>query len=349
MSPEKLLQPVDQSCPATGKHNKSIRLLVLAAAITALSLLLPVLLPPYPLIILCYALVFAIACLGLNLVFGTTGLLSLGHAAYFGVGAYTGAFLYRFSDVDSFEIYLLSGILFSAVLAAAIGFLCVRATKIHFTILTLAFAQLLHSVFIDGAIFRLFGPVGWALYLLGGGSLYIPRLTILGIGFAPGQFIPVFYYVIVVAFFGSIVLLWRISGSPFGNALRAIRDNETRAAFIGIPVRQYRWYAFIISGVFMGLAGALYGQLSRQITPEQLDWLFSAKLVLATVLGGTRDFVGPVLGAFAFVGLEEIAGRWAVGHNMAMGLLLILVVFAFPRGLAGAVTTFLEMMRKIGK
>lgn len=179
--------------------------------------------------------------------------------------------------------------------------------------------------------------------------MYIPRLTILGIEFAPGQFIPVFYYVIVVAFFGSIVLLWRISGSPFGNALRAIRDNETRAAFIGIPVRQYRWYAFILSGVFMGLAGALYGQLSRQITPEQLHWLFSAKLVLATVLGGTRDFVGPVLGAFVFVGLDELSSRWTVGRNIVMGLLLIVVVFVFPRGLAGTATTFMNMMRRHGK
>ncbi len=99
----------------------------------------------------------------------------------------------------------------------------------------------------------------------------------------------------------------------------------------------------------MGLAGALYGQLTRQITPEQLDWLFSAQLVLATVLGGTREFIGPVLGAFVFVGLEEITGRWPVGHNMAMGLLLIVIVFVFPRGLAGTLSTLVKMMRRTGK
>lgn len=316
--------------------------MLLLAGASMLFLLAPALLPPYPLIVLCYALVLSIACLGLNLLLGTTGLLSLGHAAYFGTGAYAGAFLYRFSGVESFEIYLLSGLLSSAALAAVIGFLCVRATKIHFTILTLAFTQLVYSVFINGAIFRLFGPLGWSLYLLGGGSLYIPRLTMLGKEFAPGDFIPLFYYVLIAAFFGSAFLLWRIGRSPFGKALSAIRDNETRAAYLGIPVRRYRWYAFILSGMFMGLAGALYGQLNRQITPEQLDWLFSAELVLATVLGGTRDFVGPVLGAFLFVGLDEIAGRWAVGHNMLMGLLLIFVVFAFPRGLAGALAVFTE-------
>lgn len=314
--------------------------MLLLAGASMLFLSAPAVLPPYPLIVLCYALVLSIACLGLNLLLGTTGLLSLGHAAYFGTGAYAGAFLYRFSGVESFEIYLLSGLLSSAALAAVIGFLCVRATKIHFTILTLAFTQLVYSVFINGAIFRLFGPLGWSLYLIGGGSLYIPRLTILGKEFTPDDFIPLFYYVLIVAFFGSTFLLWRIGRSPFGKALSAIRDNETRAAYLGIPVRRYRWYAFILSGTFMGLAGALYGQLNRQITPEQLDWLFSAKLVLATVLGGTRDFFGPVVGAFFFIGLDEIAGRWAVGHNMLMGLLLILVVFAFPRGIAGAVALF---------
>jgi branched-chain amino acid transport system permease protein len=310
-------------------------------------LLAPAALSPYLLIIWSYALILSIACLGVNIVLGTTGLLSLGHAAYFGAGAYAGAFLYRFAGVTSFEVYFLVGVLASTLLAAGIGFFCVRATKIHFAILTLAFGQIFHSLFIDGAIFRLFGPLGWSLYLLGGGSMYIPRLTILGIEFAPGEFIPAFYYVIVLAFCVSAFLLWRMNRSPFGKSLRAIRDNHTRAAYIGIPVRRYRWYAFIISGVFLGLAGALYGQLDRQITPQQLDWLFSAKLVLATVLGGTRDFVGPILGAFVFIGLDGIAGRWAVGHNMIMGLLLMLAVLVFPRGLAGVLTGLMQSSEKI--
>lgn len=332
-----------------GKLAGSARTLFLAGAGGAAFLLAPLVLPPYPLILLCYALVFSIACLGLNLLLGTTGLLSLGHAAYFGVGAYAGGFLYMFGPVSSLEVYLFSGVLSSAALAAVFGFICVRATKIHFTILTLALAQVVHSLFISGIAFRPFGGVGKGLYLLGGGGLYIPRFTILGAEFPPDEFIPAFYYVIVVAFFGSTVLLWRISRSPFGKALRAIRDNETRAACIGIPVRQYRWYAFILSGVFAGLAGGLYGQLSRQITPEQLHWLFSAQLVLATVLGGMRQFVGPVLGAFAFVGLDEFSVRWTASRGMVLGLLLIVVVFAFPGGLASGATVFMDKMRRLGR
>ena len=321
--------------------------LILAGATGVALLLMPFVLAVYPLIILCHMLVFSIACLALNLVFGTAGMLSLGHATYFGVAAYTGAFLYRFSAVDSFELYLFSGILSSTIFAAVMGFLCVHTTKIFFSILTLASSMVVYSLVINGAVFRLFGGVGWGLYMLGGGSMYLPRLTILGTEFSPTDFIPVFYNVIVAAFLVSTLLLWRISNSPFSLALRAIRDNDTRAAFIGIPVRQYRWYAFIISGFFMGLAGGLYGQLARQITPEQLYWLFSAQLVLATVLGGTRHFLGPVLGAFAFVGLDEIASRWTVGRYMIFGVLLIVVVFAFPRGIAGGVAAVRDAIKKL--
>jgi branched-chain amino acid transport system permease protein len=290
-------------------------------------------------------LVFAIACLALNLAYGTAGLLSLGHATYFGVAAYSGAFLYRFGGVESFELYLLSGLVFSTIFAAVLGFLCVRTTRIFFAILTLSFSMVVYSLVIDGAIFNAFGAVGRSIYVITGGSMYVPRLRILGKEFDAHDFIPAFYNVIEVAFVITLFLLWRITRSPFGQALKAIRDNETRAAFIGIPVWRYRWYAFIISGFFAGLAGGLYGQLARQITPDQLHWLFSAQLVLATILGGNRHFLGPVLGAFAFVGLDEIASRWTIGRYAVFGILLIMVVSAFPRGIAGAALTLTRLLR----
>ncbi len=334
---------IDQTPPTAGGRAMSVRTALAVGAGSAVVLsALPLVLSPYSLILVCYALVLSIACLGLNLLLGTTGLLSFGHAAYFGVGAYVGSFLYRFHDVTSLEVYMVTGVLGSVALAAVLGFLCVRATRIHFTILTLAFAQMVYSLFITGAIFRPFGGLGWALYLLGSGGLYIPRLTMLGIEIGPEAFIPVFYGVIAASFLGSAFLLWRITRSPFGKALAAIRDNETRADSVGIPVRRYRWYAFILSGFFLGLAGALYGQLNRQITPEQLHWLFSAKLVLATVLGGPGYFLGPVLGAFAFVALDELSSPWAVGRKAVFGLLLIAVVFVFPRGIAGSAARVLE-------
>jgi branched-chain amino acid transport system permease protein len=291
-------------------------------------------------------LVLAIACLALNLVFGTGGMLSLGHATYFGAAAYSGAFLYRFTWVESFELYLLCGIISSTVFAAAIGFLCVRTSRIFFSILTLAFSMVVYSLVINGAVFRLFGPLGWSLYLLGEGSMYVPRLTVLGRAIVASEFIAVFYNIIVIAFLASVLVLWRIDRSPFGKTLKAIRDNETRAAFIGVPVWQIRWSAFILSGIFMGLAGGLYGQLARQITPEQLHWMFSAQLVAATVLGGTRHFLGPVLGAFAFVALDEVTASWTVGRNLVFGLLLIAVIFAAPRGVAGGLSVLMDTLRR---
>jgi branched-chain amino acid transport system permease protein len=319
--------------------------LLFAGAAGMLLLVMPSVLAAYPLFILSHMLVFSIACLALNVLYGTAGSLSLGHATYFGVAAYTGAFLYRFFGLGSLELYLASGMLSSTAFAAAIGFFCVRTTRIFFAILTLAFSMVVYSLVINGAVFRLFGGVGWGLYLLGGGSMYLPRFTILGMEFAAGELISIFYNVIVAAFITSVLLLWRISCSPFGLALRAIRENETRAAFIGIPVRQYRWYAFVVSGFFMGLAGGLYGQLARQITPDQLHWLFSAQLVLAIVLGGARQFAGPIAGAFAFVGLDEIASRWTVGRHMMFGFLLIVVVLAFPQGIVGGFVALTERMK----
>ena len=281
--------------------------------------------------------------------FGTTGLLSLGHAAYFGLGAYAGAFLFNVADLQSLEAYLLLGVLTATAAAALAGACCVRATRIHFTILTLAFAQLVHAVFVTGAVYRPLGEYGKGLFFVGNGGLYIRRFTILGIDPPPERFIPTFYYVILLAFFLSLAVLWRVSRSPFGMALRAIRDSEIRAAFIGVPVRRYRWCAFVISGAVTGLAGALYGQLDRQVTPEQLDWLFSAKLICATIIGGTRWFLGPVLGSAIFVGLQHAANRFALSHGLVLGVLVIVVVFACPGGIAEVTARVLGWAARPGR
>lgn len=310
--------------------------------------LMPALLSPYHLFQFSYGLVFSIACLGLNLLFGTTGLLSLGHAAYFGVGAYAGGFLFYFGPLTSLEVYLITGVAAATALAAVFGFLCVRATRIHFAILTLAFAQMVHALFISGAVFEPFGGVGKGLYLLGEGGLYLPRFTILGREVPPERFIPVLYHVIAAAFLGSTFLLWRISRSPFGQALRAIRDNDTRAACIGIPVRAYRWYAFVLSGLFTGLAGGLHGELSRQITTQQLHWLLSAQLILMIVLGGSRQFLGPIVGAFAFGALEDLSLRFTQHRGLVLGTLLMALVFALPGGLTGGASAFLSRLRGRG-
>jgi branched-chain amino acid transport system permease protein len=310
---------------------------------------MPALLPPYPLIELCYALTLGIACLGLNLVYGTTGLLSLGHAAYFGLGAYAGAFVFNVGDLRSLEVYLLLGVITATLAAAVAGTGCVRATRIRFTILTLAFGQLVHALFVTGAVYRPLGDYGKGLYYIGYGGLYIPRFTILGMDPTPERFIATFYYVILVALFLALAVLWRVARSPFGMALRAIRDNDVRAAFVGIPVRSYRWRAFVLSGTVTGLAGALYGQLDRQVTPEQLGWFFSAKLVVATIIGGTQWFLGPVVGAAVFVVIQHVANRFALSHGLVLGVLVILVLLACPGGIADAAARILGWTTRSGR
>ncbi|HEU4438467.1 MAG TPA: branched-chain amino acid ABC transporter permease [Methylomirabilota bacterium] len=288
----------------------------------------------YYVILTGYALVFSIACLGLNLLLGHAGLLSLGHAAYFGLGAYAGAFLFTFGDVTSFELYLASGVACAVLAASVVGSLCVRTTHIFFTILTLAFTQMLQALFIGGTAFRPFGEVGKGFFLIGHGGLYLPRLTLAGVELEPERFTVVFHYVILAAFAGCSLLMWRLLHSPFGMALRGSRDNEMRARFIGLAVSRYRWIAFVISAAFMAVAGALFGQLVRQITPEQVGWLFNAELVVATILGGTRVFAGPIIGAFVMVALREFAVHFPLSNHLVLGGLLIGVVFICPGGLA---------------
>jgi branched-chain amino acid transport system permease protein len=140
--------------------------------------------------------------------------------------------------------------------------------------------------------------------------------------------------------------MWRIVRSPFGTARRAIRGNDTRAAFIGIPVRTYRWAVFVIAAAFAGLAGGLSGQVDRQVTPQQIDWLFSAQLVVATVLGGTRCFLGPVLGALIIVALREVALRFPLYHNLLLGVMLLGGVYSLRGGLAEAVVRLINQIAR---
>ncbi|HSF21740.1 MAG TPA: branched-chain amino acid ABC transporter permease [Burkholderiales bacterium] len=308
---------------------------------------MPAVLPPYPLIEFSYALVLAIACLGLNLLYGTTGLLSLGHATFFGIGAYAGGFLFHIFDVQSLEAYLLTGALAAGALAAALGAFCVRVTRIQFTILTLAIGMIVHALFFAGIVFKLGGDYGKGMFYIGYGGIVLPRFTILGIEPEPEQFYAVFYYVILAAFAATLAMLWRINRSPFGLALRGIRDNDVRAEFIGIRLARLRWRAFVVSGLITGLAGCLYAQLDRQVTPQQLHWMFSATLVVAIILGGTREFLGPVVGAFGLVALQEFSRPMTIHDGLVLGVVLILVILALPGGVTGTITSLLYRGRRI--
>src|SRR5712692_6529523 len=226
---------------------------VLGAAVLAS---LPFVIAEYQTILLAYGLVMAIAALGFNLLLGYTGLLSFGHSAYFGVGAYAVAMMFKYLHVRSMELFLLGAILASLVVSALFGIVCVRYTRIFFGILTLALSQVLWSL-------------AFKFYPITGGTdgLRVPTPTLLGLPLDTGGdkilFLARNYYYYVLGFFlACVLMMWIIVHSPFGKALQAIRDNETRAEFIGIHIRRYRFVAFLVSGVFTGIAGALWVPLN---------------------------------------------------------------------------------------
>src|SRR5437870_2931512 len=246
-------------------------------AMGADALILAVVASPFQTITICYGLVFAIAALGFSLLLGYTGLLSFGHSAYFGTGAYVVALLVKYLGVASMELFVVAGILGSVVVAAVIGVVCVRYTRIFFGILTLALSQVLWSLAL-----KLFWVTG------GSDGLRVPTPTLLGGLGGPGadkvEFIAHrYYYYVLILFLVATAAMWVIVSSPFGKALQAIRDNETRAEFVGVQVWKYRWIAFVISGAFTGLAGALWVPLNGLTTPDILYWPFSGRIVFFTV------------------------------------------------------------------
>ena len=305
-----------------------------AAAIAILAALaaLPYIIDVYQTQLLIYGLVFAIAALGFNLLLGYTGLLSFGHSAYFGTGAYTVAFIVRDLGVQSMELCILGGLIGTFFVSALFGFVCVRHTRIFFGILTLALSQVLWSL-----AFKFF----WVTGGTDGIRVASNKLTLLGgmIQFGgPGsfqRFVFAYYYYVLALFALATLIMWVIVHSPFGKALQAIRDNETRASFVGISVRRYRWIAFVISGLFTGLAGVLWVPLNGLTTPDILYWPFSGELVFMTVLGGFRSFTGPIVGAIMFNYLKTYAVASTEYWQLLLGVVLVVLVMVLPNGIVG--------------
>jgi len=298
----------------------------------------PYVVDPFQTLTLTYGLVAAIAALGFNLLLGYTGLLSFGHSAFFGAGAYTVAFMVKYFKIASMELFLAGSAVTSALLSLLFGFVCVRYTRIFFGILTLALSQVLWSL-----AFKFFWVTG------GTDGLRAPTPTLVGL--APTddkmEFLAHRYYYYVLAAFAICTwLMWLIVHSPFGKALQAIRDNETRAEFIGIRIRRYRLIAFVISGIFTGIAGALWAPLNGLASPDILVWTFSGEIVFMTVLGGFRTFVGPIIGAIAFTYLKTYAVGFTVYWQLLLGTVLVVLVLVLPTGIMGAIETLTAKWRR---
>jgi branched-chain amino acid transport system permease protein len=305
-------------------------------------LVLPWLIPAYQTILLSYGLAFAIAALAFNLLLGYTGLLSFGHSAYFGVGAYSVAFLVKYLHLASMELHLLGGIAASALVSLLFGLVCVRYTRIFFAMLTMALSQVLWSL-----AFKFYWVTG------GTDGLRVSTPTLLGLVGGPaadkiGFLSHAYYYFVLGVFVLCVTILWLILHSPFGKALQAIRDNETRAEFVGIRVRRYRLLAFVISGTFTGIAGALWAPLNGLVVPDILYWPFSGRIVFMTVLGGFRTFAGPIVGAVVFNYLETYAIGSTTYWQLVLGVVLVVLVMAMPAGIVGTLGRLIPRARRAG-
>ncbi len=303
------------------------------------AVLLGLLIAPFALypVLLMKILCFALFACAFNLLIGFTGLLSFGHAAFFGGAAYVTGHALKVWGVP-FELALLIGTAFSAATGWLIGGLAIRRQGIYFTMITLALAQMLFFVFLQAPF-------------TGGedGLQSIPRGYLLGMIDLGNDL--TMYYVVLAIMVATFALIVRIIHSPFGQVLKAVRENEPRATSLGYEVARYKLLAFVLSAALAGLAGSVKAVVLGFGTLSDVHWSMSGLVVLMTLVGGMGTLYGPVLGAIIIIALENKLGdvggwlaqvteiEWfnTLGESVTMvtGLIFVLCVLAFRRGIIG--------------
>lgn len=263
-------------------------------------------------------LIFALAATSLNLILGFGGMVSLGHAAYFGVGAYTVAILMQYGVLSawiSWPVACLAG----ALLALIIGLISLRTKGVYFIMITLAFAQMIYYIFVS---LKAYG---------GEDGMSLPARSTLGLDLDSDV---VFYYVVLSIFAVSIFLVHRLVNSRFGRVVQAVRENEIRMEAIGYPVFRYKLVCFVIAGMLASLAGALLANLTLMVSPNLVHWMQSGSLIVMVILGGIGYFSAGIIGAVTMLLLEEILSSYTIHWQLGMGLILLAVVLFLPSGLA---------------
>jgi branched-chain amino acid transport system permease protein len=283
-------------------------------------------------------LIYAIFASGYNILFGYTGLVSFGHAAYFGLGAYgMGLALYHFNLSQG--IALLIGVMLATLAALIFGYLSLRTRGPYFAMITLAFGQ--------GLYFLAFHS-----YKITGGDdglRNIPMLDFRIFGLSVTPLKPLsFYYFIFIITLVCILVIWRLLNSPLGRSLASIRENESRALACGVNVKGIQLFAFVISGCFSGLAGALNTMFHLFVHPESLYWTTSGHVVVMTLLGGMGTFFGPFLGAGVFMFLQDRISAITESWQIFVGILFMLCVIFFPVGIWGSILAFFRRMTPLG-
>ena len=273
-------------------------------------------------------LVLGLAAMSLNFLLGFTGVLSFGHAAYFGLGAYGVGMTLKYL-APSTPLAIVVGVVVGTVAAALVGALIVKLRGVYFAMVTIAFGQIFFFIAFrwNAVTGGDDGLTGWTRQAL---NLGVANIDILGNDKA-------FYYLVLLLFAAAVGIMALLLRSPFGRTLLAIRENERRARFLGIPVEQHIWLSFVISCLFVALAGTLYALLNNFTDPRALRWDQSGNFVIMAVLGGMRSFWGPLIGAAIFVVLQDYVSSHTENWMSFIGLFFVLIVLFFPRGVLGII------------
>jgi branched-chain amino acid transport system permease protein len=299
-----------------------------AAALIALALVAPFFLYP---VFLMKALCMALFACAFNLLIGYAGLLSFGHAAFFGMGSYIAAHAVKVWGLPT-ELGILAGVAFAAALGALFGYLAIRRSGIYFAMITLAFAQMVFFFCLQA---RFTGGED--------GIQAVPRGRLLG--FIDLNDTLTMYYFVVAVFLIGFALIVRTIYSPFGQVLKAIRENEPRAVSLGYDADRYKLLAFILSAALSGLAGSTKAIVFQFASLTDVAWQMSGEVVLMTLLGGIGTILGPVVGAFVIVTMETYlaqAGSWV---TIIQGVIFVICVLTFRQGIVGILAPYLTGRR----
>jgi len=290
---------------------------------------------PFTITLMTRAAIFAIAAIGLNIALGIGGLVSLGHAVFFGIGGYAMGILayhaqtytplsewpFLIDGTKSMPVIWIVAVLVSSLAALVIGALSLRTAGVYFIMITLAFGQMFFFFTISWAEYG--GEDGLSIYVRNG----FPGLNTL----APIQFYGLCFVILCLV----LLFTWRLSKSPFGLALNAARQAPVRVETVGLDPARLKLVAFVISGAITGLAGALFADLNRFVSPTMFSWQTSGEIMIFLILGGVGRLYGPVVGALAFVALEHWLGGLSDYWHIYLGILLLLIVLFGRGGLIG--------------
>jgi len=314
----------DNTVPATGRSTTDE---MIAFAVMAVLLIAVPFTAIYPYFVM-QALCFALFACAFNLLIGYSGLLSFGHAMFLGTAGYVTAHALKVWGVSP-ELGIVAGVVAAAALSVVTGLIAIRRQGIYFAMITLALSQLLYFVYLQTPFTHgedgIQGiPQG---YLFGTFNLVKPM---------------VLYYVILVGFLGGFLLIHRTINSPFGEVLKAIRENEQRAISLGYKTDRYKLLAYIISGTLAGFAGSLKVFVAQNASLTDVHWSMSGEIVLMTLVGGLGTLFGPVVGAFVVIGMQQYLADFGQWVTVIQGAIFVICVLTFRRGLIGQIDDYVR-------